>query len=203
MLIVRRPARRVIQMRGSLRFHNNAVGAALKLALTLAKAVVLTAFVVYGVVDLSPSVFTRGFSALLGLPTPVASARYKVRVLNSTSIELIATVYILNDLPFKVDSWWVKRQRDLAGWIDQKAVSLSPGAAAEIVLPSKLEPRIGSILVVARSKICDAGGTHPTQRIAAILATWKQGGFVEVPILDADLQEMGIGHSPLQVRPLR
>jgi len=155
----------------------------------------LTVFILvtslYGLVELvlwSVEVLIR---KSLGLPSPTASAYYVVNIVNNSTSDLLITLCLLNDKPFHVPCEWQRRQDERVGWLEQEKAILVPSGRTTISLPSKVEPRIGYIMVVAQTRVMNPGLRTAFQKVAVYLLQWSSQPL-SIHIKDSDLQTIDL-----------
>lgn len=139
----------------------------------LTKTIVIL-FAVYGASEALPSAFSICFWRISGLPVPPASSYYTLYVHNITDHEVIACATMLNDRYFGVRTLWQEHQAEKVGRRRELEIALSPGEMKLLTLPSEVDPRIGLLLLTARTEIRDGGSLGARQALAVYLLPWVE-----------------------------
>jgi hypothetical protein len=157
--------------------------------------VIVVLLAIYGASELFPWSLENLFRLTLGLPRPTASAYYRLSIENRCTQDLNISVVLINDLWFTVPSQWVQRQEKRLGWEHEKQAVVCSGKNTTFVLPSNVDPRIGYVLVVARSQINDAGTGDVSQGVALYLRHWVALGEIKINIKETDLEIINLSNT--------
>ena len=144
--------------------------------LTTAKVViagVALAFIIDHGAWMAPALLYRTVSST----QPPASAYYDLEIRNDTNKPLMICAELLNDREFKTYLPREEYRRIKLGRAPDREFLLQPGGARQVTLPSPETPRLGCLLVTARSEIASPGGPSASQDLALYLLSWYEASY--------------------------
>ena len=109
--------------------------------------------------------------ALSSSSNALASAYYECQVKNRTAETLMVSVEHINDLPFRPFEGRFGRFRERIGYVRGRDFLLKPNESNTVILPSHTDPRLGLLLVSARTER-DTTGRQPKQKVGLYLLSW-------------------------------